>query len=396
MQNVMKTLILVNSHSCLCAFVLGIMICFAGQAQTVQDTLTKKEIRQKKKQLKVEQGKPLVTPLAGPAYTPELGFTIAGTVMLSYKTNPRDSLIQRSSSPITFGVTSTGATFLSSIVSSYWFQDKLRIYADLWYKDMPDHYWGAGYENGYSKPKSDSTTAYTRTWWWINPSFLWQIRPNYFLGLNVDYNFTRASDPSEGVSQDPDYLKYGPENLNSGFGIILRYDSRDIPVNAWEGFFVDLKSTFYSQVFGGDNDYQVYQLDFRKYFQVTRPGHTMAFQFKSRIGVGDVPYGEMAQLGSPFDLRGYTWGRYRDKSMIFFLGEYRHMFYKSSGELSKHGMVAWMGTGSVAADLSSFGNWLPNFGFGYRFEVQPRMNLRIDIGIGRETSGFYFNFNEAF
>jgi hypothetical protein len=59
-------------------------------------------------------------------------------------------------------------------------------------------------------------------------------------------------------------------------------------------------------------------------------------------------------------------------------------------------MVAWMGTGSVAADLGNFGNWLPNFGFGYRFEVQPRMNLRIDIGIGRETSGFYFNFNEAF
>jgi hypothetical protein len=99
MQNVMKTLILVNSHSCLCAFVLGIMICFAGQAQTVQDTLTKKEIRQKKKQLKVEQGKPLVTPLAGPAYTPELGFTIAGTVMLSYKTNPRDSHFDRCDLP---------------------------------------------------------------------------------------------------------------------------------------------------------------------------------------------------------------------------------------------------------------------------------------------------------
>ena len=72
------------------------------------------------------------------------------------------------------------------------------------------------------------------------------------------------------------------------------------------------------------------------------------------------------------------------------------MFNKSSGELSRHGMVAWMGTGSVAENLSGFSNWLPNFGFGYRFEVQPRMNLRIDIGMGRETSGFYFNFNEAF
>jgi len=378
------------------AFAGSIMFCTVIQAQTVQDTLTKKEIRQQKKQVKIEQGKPLVTPLAGPAYTPELGFTVAGTVMLSYKTNPKDSLIQRSSSPITFGISSTGAIFFSSIVSSYWFQDKLRIYADLWYKDMPDHYWGAGYDNGFSKPKSDSTTAYDRTWLWINPRFLWQFRSSYFLGLNVDYNYTRASDPSEGVSLDPDYIKYGPENLNSGFGLILRYDSRDVPVNAWEGLYVDLRPTFYSTVFGGDNNYQVYQVDLRKYFQVTNPGKTLALQFKSRIGVGDVPYGEMSQLGSPFDLRGYTWGRYRDKSMIFFLGEYRHMFNKSSGKLSRHGMVAWMGTGSVAETLSGFSNWLPNFGFGYRFEVQPRMNLRIDIGIGRETSGFYFNFNEAF
>lgn len=140
-------------------FASSILFCTVSQAQTVQDSLTKKEIRQQKKQLKVEQGKPLVTPLAGSAYTPELGFTVAGTVMLSYKTNPRDSLIQRSSSPITFGISSTGAIFFSSIVSSYWFQDKLRIYADLWYKDMPDHYWGAGYDNGFIKPKSDSTTG---------------------------------------------------------------------------------------------------------------------------------------------------------------------------------------------------------------------------------------------
>jgi len=365
-----------------------------GQANA--DTITKKELRQKKKQLKIDQGKLLFSPLAGPAYTPELGFTLAGGFMLSYKMNPKDSLIQRSSSPIMFGASSTGAIFFSTIASTYWLKDKLRIYADIWFKDMPDHYWGAGYENGYTKPKSDSTTAYTRLWWWFNPRILWQVKPHYFLGLNVDYNYTGVSDPSDGVSQDPDFIKYGPENLNSGLGLILRFDSRDVPVNAWKGAYLDLRSTFYTTAFGGDNNYQVYQLDFRKYFQVSRRGKTIAVQAKSRIGVGDMPYGEMSQLGTPFDLRGYTWGRYRDKSMIFFLGEYRHMFEKQSGDLSKHGVVIWMGTGSVAPDPSMFENWLPNFGFGYRFEVQPRMNLRVDIGMGRETSGFYFNFNEAF
>ncbi len=373
-----------------------LIVPYLCQAQSTPDTLTNRELRKQKKQLKIDQGKMLFTPLAGPAYTPEMGFTVAGGFMLSYKTNPKDSLIQRSSSPIMFGASSSGAIFFSTVASTYWFKDKLRIYADIWFKDMPDNYWGAGYENAYSKPKSDSTTAYNRTWWWINPRFLWQVKPNYFAGVNIDYNYTGVANPSDGVSQDPDYIKYGPENLNSGMGLVLRYDSRDIPVNAWEGTYFDLQTTFYSTAFGGSNNYQVFQLDFRQYFQVSRPGKTFALQFKTRVGIGDIPYGEMSQLGTPFDLRGYTWGRYRDKSMIFMLGEYRHMFEKASGELSKHGMVAWMGTGSIAPEPSMFADWLPNFGFGYRFEVQPRMNLRIDIGMGRETSGFYFNFNEAF
>jgi hypothetical protein len=375
---------------------IALLTSLPSLGQTTADTITKKELRKQKKQHKIDQGKLLFTPLAGPAYTPEMGFTIAGGFLLSYKTNPKDSLIQRSSSPIMFGVTSTGGFFFSSIVSSYWFQDKMRIYADIWLKDMPDHYWGVGYEKAYNQTKSDSTTAYNRLWWWLNPRILWQLKPNYFIGLNVDYNYTGVSEPSKGVAEDPDIIKYGTENMNSGFGIIARYDSRDVPVNAYTGTYFDFRSTFYSTAFGGDNNYQIYQLDFRQYFKVARPGRTVALQFKTRIGVGELPYGEMSQLGTPFDLRGYTWGRYRDKSLIFFLGEYRHMFQKQSGGLSKHGFVAWMGTGSIASDPSMFEDWLPNFGFGYRFEVQPRMNLRIDIGMGRETSGFYFNFNEAF
>jgi len=41
-------------------------------------------------------------------------------------------------------------------------------------------------------------------------------------------------------------------------------------------------------------------------------------------------------------------------------------------------------------------HWMPNFGVGYRFEVQPRMNVRFDFGVGRDNFGFYFNFTEAF
>jgi hypothetical protein len=97
---------------------------------------------------KIEHGKLMITPLAGPGYTPELGGLIAATTMISFKTNGKDSLIQRSSVPTAIGITTTGAYFFSSILSSYWLHDKLRINADLWFKDMPDNYWGVGYSDG--------------------------------------------------------------------------------------------------------------------------------------------------------------------------------------------------------------------------------------------------------
>ena len=129
---------------------------------------------------------------------------------------------------------------------------------------------------------------------------------------------------------------------------------------------------------------------------MNRDGQTIAAQLKGRFSNGEVPYGEMSQHGTPFDLRGYTWGRYRDESMIFGIGEYRLMFQKRDGSLSPHGMVAWLGTGTLGDSVKDFGDWLPGIGVGYRLEVQPRMNLRIDIGFGRETQGFYFNFKEAY
>ena len=108
------------------------------------------------------------------------------------------------------------------------------------------------------------------------PQFLYQFKPNFFLGLNVDYNYTQGSDASAGVAADPDYQKYNDRPLNSGLGLILRYDSRDIPVNAWEGMYFDFTATFYNTGLGGDNNYQIYLLDYRQYEQVGQKGQTLA------------------------------------------------------------------------------------------------------------------------
>lgn len=374
-------------------------ITLYAQEEKQRQKAEKKMIKDSVRAVKVAEGRGLISPLIVPGFTPELGALLAVGGLWSFKTNREDDKIQRSSMPFTLSYTTTGAVVMNAKPTTFWLEDKLRITADLWYKDMPDNYWGIGAENAISTPQTDSTTKYQREWWWLNPQFLYQFKKNYFVGLNVDYNYTQGSDASNGVALDPNYQLFNDKPLNSGLGLMLRHDSRDVPVNAWEGFYLDLSSTFYSTGFGGDNNYQVYQLDYRQYEQVGKLGQTLAWQVKARFASGEVPYGEMGQLGNPFDLRGYTWGRFRDKNLFFLLPEYRHTFYKQDGSISKHGAVVWVATGTVwdfdTVDSQKM-DWLPNFGVGYRLELQPRMNLRLDVGIGKESSGIYFNFNEAF
>jgi len=335
-------------------------------------------------------------PFAAPAYTPELGPTLMGAVMISFKTDPSDTLIQRSSTPVNIGVSTRGSYFFNSIISTFWFEDRLRVFGELRFRNTPDHYWGVGYDLASSNPERDERTAYTRSMWKINPRILWQFRDDFFLGLNIDYNRTSASEVSPNMMSDPAFIEFGPVNFNSGLGIILRYDSRDVPVNAWSGMLVDLQGIGYTPSLGGNNSFTVIQLDIRKYLQILRPGSTLALQAKSRISQGDVPYSDLSFLGSPYDLRGYYLGHYRDHSMIFGLAEYRHQFLKRDGKLSRHGGVGWLGTGSIGSDPSDFRKWIPNAGLGYRFEVQPRMNVRAEIGFGKDSMGFYISFNEAF
>ena len=338
----------------------------------------------------------MITPLAGPAYTPEMKFTIAGGVMVSFKTNPKDSLIQRSSAPLMLGVSSTGTFFFGTKYTTFWNEDKLRINGELQFKAMPDNYFGVGFDNGFHTPTSDSTTAFDRTWFVFNPKILWQFKENFFIGPLIDLNYTKGDNASFGVANDPYYQKYNDKPFNSGAGLVFQYDSRDVPVNAWNGAFVEFTAGFNGGYLGGQNNYQIYSFDIRKYWNIKKEGRTFAIQLRGRFGNGNVPYGEMSQPGTPFDLRGYTWGKYRAESMFFALGEYRHSFYRKNGQISPHGVVVWAGAGTLGKNISSFKGFLPSVGVGYRLEVQPRMNLRLDMGFGRQNRGFYFNFNEAY
>ena len=121
------------------------------------------------------------------------------------------------------------------------------------------------------------------------------------------------------------------------------------------------------------------------------------------LGVGDIPFTELPSFGSPFDLRGYYLGQYRDKSMAYAIVEYRHMFgtqqqYISGNFWSKLGFVAWFGTGTIGNTPLDWSKWKLNYGVGLRFQIQPGKNFRLDFGKDPSAKGiaFYMNMTEAF
>jgi outer membrane protein assembly factor BamA len=220
-----------------------------------------------------------------------------------------------------------------------------------------------------------------------------------FGGLRLDFNRTKATEVSQQMAEDPWIVEQGTDIQNSGIGIILQYDSRDFEVNANSGLLLNFVGTFYGNPINSDFEYRMFILDYRQFKTIFRKGRILAWEVKIYNGSGDIPWANLARIGTTFDLRGYRFGQYRDKTAGFGILEYRHTFRKmraADKKLTPHRLVLWVGAGSLGERIDEWNDWLPNFGIGYRFEVQPNINARIDFGFGAESSGFYINFNEAF
>ncbi len=377
------------------AVLLAALFVGAGPLASQETVAIDSVINPKKDSVsKPDDGRFRWTPLLAPGYTPEMGVLIAGGFLFSDKFGPNSPDLQRSTLSSTVSISTTGAINVSNTLTTFFLNNRLRINASLSFKNMPDNYWGVGYDAGVYPNSPDSTTKYDRTWWQISPRVLWGIKKHVYVGASFDFNRTIANKVNPVMAADPAFVKYGSDNFNGGMGLAIQYDSRDVAVNAWRGLYLALYATFYGPYLGGDNKYQVYLLDYRQYRQLGRPGRTLAWQVKTRLGANNVPWAEMSLLGSGYDLRGYREGRFRDQQTVLGLVEYRQMFMRK-GKLMRHGFVAWLGGGTLGA-RGDFNGFLPNGGVGYRFELQPRSNVRVDIGVGKKSNGVYFNFTEAF
>jgi len=164
----------------------------------------------------------------------------------------------------------------------------------------------------------------------------------------------------------------------------FQYDTRTNFINPQKGILLQLSNEYAKDVLGQNTSFVKVGLTFQSYFQVYYPGLVLA----SRIilqSVTDVPYQNMLSLGGNKSIRGLPQDRYLSHSLILINEEFRFPIW-------------WRFSGVAGIDIGnshSTPNWIINPIAGLRFNMDNFI-VRADLGFGKETTGFYFNFGHLF
>jgi hypothetical protein len=220
-------------------------------------------------------------------------------------------------------------------------------------------------------------------------------RFGHALYVGANYEFQRV----EMLEVEAGGLLDGEEIVGAGggdvsmLGLSTSWDTRDNVYWASRGSFVQLGAGQSDQTLGSDFAFHRITLDARKYVPVGR-SRVLALQGVAVAVGGDVPFDQLAQLGGQSVMRGYLQGRYRDRAAVAAQAELRTPVWR------RLGAAVFAGAGDVAPGLSDFSlrDLKPSGGFGVRYALSKdeKMNIRLDFGGGRGSSGTYLTLGEAF
>lgn len=322
--------------------------------------------------------------LPGPFVNPEQGLGIGVAAVGLYTPSTWRQGEPYSTVTVTSYASTSGSYGLGLVNRTYLNNDQWRIVFDGWISHAPSDYWGIGAE---AAMQEHNKTHYDAKRLQLNPTLAYEVFPNIYVKAGWQWQRYQAVEVTDaGVVA----FELQP-GTSSGSLLGWEYDSRDFEPNPQVGSYINVEWHDYRHRYGSDFAYQQWLVNLRHYRRLT-DDTIVAMEWFSQSLSGDVPWFDHAMLGDAQRMRGYYQGQYRDKQFAAVQLEIRHSFN------ARHGMVTWLGGGTTAATFAELTQnpWLPTVGIGYRFAFKARINVRIDLGIGKETNGFYFQINEAF
>ncbi|WP_145564617.1 BamA/TamA family outer membrane protein [Yersinia aldovae] len=326
--------------------------------------------------------------MPGPFYTPELGLGIGAAIVGMYRPDKKEKISQNSTLSFSGFTSSTGAFGIGIANYSFFANDQWRFYLTGAMNNMPTYYWGTGFTAGRDDVNKQE---YTSQEFSAKPELLYRIAPDIYFGVGWSFSSVNAASIQDKDNGMLAREKAGPSVLSSGASVTLTYDTRDFVPNPRSGQLANLTYTYFAPELGSDFRFESVESRYALYHALDEK-NVLAWEIDGRFTQGDVPWNMLPLLGDNHRMRGYYEGRYRDRNVLSTQLEYRRKLDW------RHGVVAWIGSGTMSQTINELGksSWLPSVGVGYRFEFKPRMNVRLDFGVGKDSTGFYFQVGEAF
>ncbi len=325
--------------------------------------------------------------IGGPHYSSESGFGIGLAGSGRYRAGRcwrTDTITPWSNITLKVDVT-TGQLYKVGVSGYHIFPgDKYRINYDTYFYSFADKFWGIGYDNN---KEDDNETKYKRLQSEIKVDFVFKLRQGVFLGPMASFSYINARD-FDNISLLDDQAT---RTFTTGLGLTFMVDTRDIPTGATKGVYVRLDQLFNPGCFANKYSFSSTEAMASTYVRVWKGG-IIAPMAHARFTYGNTPWGLMSTFGGSHYMRGYYEGRYRDKCAMDFTVELRQHVWR------RNGVVLWVGAGTVFPKFSALrlDKVLPNFGIGYRWEFKKGVNVRLDVGFGKNDKGINFSLNEAF
>lgn len=321
-------------------------------------------------------------------YTPETKLALGGTINYFFRPEissqkSRPSLLR----PLV--IFTFNKQFISQIdFDHYWDDEAFHLYTLASFIKYPDKFFGIG--NCTRESDEESYTSQT-------PSFKIflqrRIMKGLYLGIEYEFADYKITKVEENGIIDQGTVLGSQGGSVSGIGARLNVDTRDNIFYPAKGFYGLFSVASFSKKLGSDYRFVRYTLDLRTYIQLFS-GDVLALQGYLKSNTHEPPFQEMSHFGGPNMMRGYYYGRYRDRHMTLIQGEYRMNIW------GPFGCVLFGGLGNVEYELKDFrfDNLKPSYGFGIRYLVDPRekINLRVDFGFGEDSKGIYFGAIEVF
>lgn len=322
-------------------------------------------------------------------FSPETDWGFGGLGMATFKTTSlEDSSTFASNIQLGIAYTLRDQWLFYLPYSIYTKGNKYKFVGELGYYKYIYEYYGIGDET-----ENDDLEWYTTRFPRLRLDAYRMINPVSFVGLRYWFDQHELDD----IEIDGDLIL--PERIGNkggryaGLGLLYNYDSRDNIFYPTTGWYAESQIFHNNRFLGSDFDYMTLSYDIRNYTKL-KNDWILGWNAVGVFNVGHPSYYSMALLGGYRNMRGYYEGRYRDYHVMQHQGELRlPLFWR-------FGMVAFAGFGKVFnADFDiNAERMLYSYGLGLRFLLSKStgINLRIDAGFGKKTSGFYVTIGEAF